>query len=184
LAGTVGFSRMYLGVHTPKDVLVAVFMAVALILLLKPIVMNKGNREMLFLIGIMLTVSVFLLLFVEFFPFPGDVDQDNLTSGLKNAYTMIGCLTGVALVYILERKYVSFSTNAVWWAQILKVIFGLALVLVVKSGLKTPLEAIFAGHYISRAIRYFLIVFVAGFFWPMTFRWFSNLGRKQDMRIS
>ena len=63
--------------------------------------------------------------------------------------------------------------------QILKAVLGLAVVLAVKTGLKAPLEALFAGHYASRAVRYFLIVVVAAVLWPMTFRWFVKLGGKQ-----
>ena len=178
LAVLVGFSRMYVGVHTPKDVLVAAVMAVALIFLLKNVTLPGSDKGMKIVIAAMLAVSVGLLLYVELFPFPADVDEANLASGIKNAYTMIGCLVGVALVYILDRKYLNFQVDAVWWAQILKAVLGLALVLAVKSGLKTPLEALFAGHMVSRSVRYFLIVITAGFLWPMSFRWFSKLGKQ------
>ena len=113
---------------------------------------------------------------MEVYPFPADMDLHNLESGVKNAYTMIGCITGVAVVYVLEKKYVNFETGACWWAQILKVILGLVLVLLVKEGLRTPLEIVFAEHMAARAVRYFLVVLTAGTIWPMTFRWFSKLG--------
>ena len=54
----------------------------------------------------------------------------------------------------------------------------LALVLAVKSGLKTPLN-MFLGESVGRAMRYFLIVIVAGVVWPLSFRWFSKLGTKE-----
>ena len=70
--------------------------------------------------------------------------------------------------------------NAIWWAQILKVVVGLALVLAVKEGARIPLEAIFGGHMIARGVRYFLIVIMAGVVWPMSFRWFAALGKKGE----
>ena len=179
VAVLVPFSRMYVGVHTPYDVLVGAGMALALVFLLKPVVLDKDDKAMKALIAVMLAMAVGLLLYVELYPFPADVDEANLTSGVKNAYTMIGCLVGVAVVYIAEKKYVNFDTKAVWWAQILKVVLGLAVVLVVKEGLRSPLEAVFAGHMVARAARYFLVVVVAGFLWPMTFRWFGKLGGKK-----
>ena len=94
---------------------------------------------------------------------------------------MLGCLIGVAVVYLAERKYVNFETKAVWWAQILKVVLGLGLVLLVKEGLRAPLEAVMP-LYTARAARYFLIVVTAGFLWPMSFRWFSGLGGKHELR--
>ena len=56
--------------------------------------------------------------------------------------------------------------------------FTLGLVLLVKEGLRSPLEALFNGHLAARAVRYFLIVVVAGVIWPLSFRWFGKLGKK------
>ena len=175
----VPLSRMYIGVHTLSDVLVGVGMACALVGLLRKPMVEHTEKAMKPLIAVMLFMALGLLLFVELYPFPADVDVHNLESGTKNAYTMLGCIAGVALVYVLEKKYVRFETKAVWWAQILKVAFGLAAVLAVKEGLRSPLDALFAGHLAARAVRYFLIVLVAGGVWPLTFRWFSKLGVKK-----
>jgi len=175
----VPLSRMYIGVHTPSDVLVGAGMACALVWLLKKPVLERSDKAMKVLIAVMLGCALGLLLFVEGYPFPEDVDEHNLQSGIKNAYTMIGCITGVAVVYVFEKKYVNFETKAIWWAQLLKVALGLALVLGVKEGLRAPLDALFAGHMAARAVRYFLIVLAAGGLWPMTFRWFSGLGVKK-----
>lgn len=179
VAMLVPFSRMYAGVHTPADVLVGSGMALALVFLLKPVTVDKPKTGMKPLIALMLVMAVSLLLYVELYPFPTDMDAQNLESGVKNAYTMIGCLAGVAIVYVAEKKYVNFETKAIWWAQILKTVGGLAVVLLVKEGLRAPLEAIFSGHLAARAVRYFLVVAVAGLLWPMTFRWFSKLGDKK-----
>ena len=110
---------------------------------------------------------------------PADMDAHNLESGVKNAYTIIGCLLGMAVVYPVEEKYIRFETGAALPAQILKVVGGLAVVLLVKEGLRSPLEAIFAGHLAARAVRYFLIVLVAGLVWPLTFRRISKIGVKK-----
>ena len=72
-----------------------------------------------------------------------------------------------------------YEVAAVWWAQIIKVLLGLVVVLAVKEGMRSTLEAIFAGHLIARAVRYFLIVVVAGLVWPLTFRFFEKLGNKR-----
>lgn len=173
----VPFSRMYIGVHTPQDVLVSVVFALALVWLMKP-VLDGGDKAMKPAIIAMILLALGLLAYVELYPFPADVDDHNLLSGQKNAYTMIGCLTGVAVVYVAEKKYVDFCENALWWVQIIKVVLGLGLVLLVKEGLRSPLEALFTDHLAARAVRYFLMVTVAGLVWPMTFRWFSKLGKK------
>ena len=173
----VPFSRMYLGVHTPLDVGVAAAMAGILIYGLKPVILGNDRRLFPYFLGIMVMASVGFLLFVECYSFPADIDPHNMESGLKNAYTLLGSILGMIVVYAVDEKWLHFPTKAVWWAQEIKVIAGLCLVLLVKSGLKTPFEAAF-GVLLGRAVRYFLVVVVAGIVWPLTFKWFEKLGNK------
>lgn len=179
----VPFSRMYLGVHTLADVVVGSGMALALVWGIYPVIFKCGDKGMRILIAVMIAMSIGLLAYVEFFPFPADMDVHNLESGVKNAYTMIGCLVGVAVVFEVEKRYIRFETKAVWWAQLLKIALGLGVVLLVKEGLRSPLEALFSGHMAARAVRYFLIVLVAGLAWPATFRWFSKLGNRKESEV-
>ena len=178
LAVLVPFSRMYVGVHTPADVLVSAAMAVAFLMLLRPFIFRKDEGNVLRLLTVLTLLSAAFLCFVEFWNFPADIDPHNLQSGIKNAYTLIGSLVGLMIVYFVDNKYIRFETSAIWWVQILKVVLGFLAVLAVKSGLKTPIEMICGGHMIARAIRYFLIVIMAGIIWPLTFKWLSKLGRK------
>ena len=76
-----------------------------------------------------------------------------------------------------DENALRFSTEAVWWAQILKIVLGLAAVLLVKEGTRVPLDALCQGHMIARSIRYCLIVVTAGIVWPLTFRWFGKMGK-------
>ena len=177
IAVLVAFSRMYVGVHFPSDVLVGAGTSLILIGLLKKPTLQGGIREMKAVIAVTVAVSVLFLLYVSFWNFPADMDPHNMESGIKNAYTMIGCLTGVAIVYLVDVKYLHFPENAVWWVQIVKIVVGLGLVLAVKEGLRAPLELVLPV-YPARAVRYFLIVIMAGSVWPMSFERLSKLGRK------
>lgn len=180
IAVLVGFSRMYIGVHTPADVLTSVGIALLLIVILRPVVMKQDGKRIPALLAVMTVLSVAYLGYVKLYPFPADIDAHNLESGIKNAYTLIGCLAGLLVVYAADEKKLNFSTDAVWWAQILKVLLGLVAVLAVKEGMRAPLEAIFAGHMAARAVRYFLVVIMAGIVWPLSFRWFGKLGKKVE----
>lgn len=178
LAVLVPVSRMYLGVHTPLDVGVATLMALALIVIMRPLVMKNTHKRMPILFAAMIGLSVAYLLFVECYPFPSDIDSHNYESGLESAYTLLGALLGMVIVYIVDEKWLNFTVKAVWWSQILKVIGGLALVLAVKAGTKEVLNMLM-GEQIGRAVRYLLIVVFAGIVWPLTFRWFSKIGKKE-----
>ena len=170
----VPFSRMYLGVHTPKDVLTGMAISLALVFLLRPLVYREGGMK--WAIAAMAVLSAGLLAFVFRYPFPVDVDLHNLESGRKSAVTLFGCVMAVAVVYPVDCRWLRFSTGGIWWAQLLKVLLGLALVLAVKEGLRSPLEVVLPV-LAARGVRYFLVVLTAGLLWPATFRWFEKLGR-------
>ena len=172
----VPFSRMYLGVHTPADVLVGAGISLALVFAVRPLAYREGGMK--WLIAVMLVLSGAYLAYSVLYPFSADVDLYNLEHGRESAATLFGCVAAIAVVYPAEKKWVDFPNGAIWWAQILKIAGGLAVVLAVKGGLKAPLAAIMP-ELAARSVRYFLVVVTAGLLWPLTFRWFAGLGRKQ-----
>lgn len=174
LAVLVGFSRMYVGVHFPSDVLVGAGMACMFVWLLSKPVLYGSDKSMKITLASLITLALAFLLYVHLWNFPANMDVHNMESGLKNAYTMLGCTIGIALVYVADKR-LNFSVQAVWWVQILKVILGLLVVLAVKEGLRAPLELLLPV-YPARAVRYFLVVITAGIVWPMSFRYLSRLG--------
>lgn len=173
----VAFSRMYLGVHTPLDVIVSLLFALGLILLLRPVFKTEESMNKLMPIVVVASVilSVGFLSYVLSLSGVSFLDPHNYQSGLKNACTLIGCTAALIPVYILDRKYIKFETGARWYAQIIKLVGGLLGVLAIKSGLSAPLTALFGNEFVARAVRYFLIVVFAGSVWPLTFKWFAGL---------
>lgn len=175
----VPISRLYLGVHTPLDVGVSVGIALALIFGFYPIIKKgfENDKTMRIVLLIMVALSAGLLLFVLAYKFPEDVDANNLASGIKNAYKMLGCTLGIYIGFEVDRKYINFKTEATFWAQVIKYALGLLILLAIKEGMRAPLNLIFGGSFIADGIRYFLIVIFAAIVWPLTFKWFSRLWR-------
>ncbi len=181
----VPFSRMYLGVHTPLDVGVAAVTALVLVFGLRPLFeerqgYRRGKMYGVFTLAVL--CSALFVLYVELWPFPADIDPDNLASGVKNAWTLLGGTLGVLLAYWLDENLVGFDTEAVWWVQVLKLALGAAVVLAVKTFLKEPLLTLCGGHAAAHAIRYFAVVLAAGFLWPLTFPFFRGLGKRRKTR--
>ena len=87
-------------------------------------------------------------------------------------------LRDVSLVFPQGHITAVVGPNGGGKSTLLKAVVGLGLVLAVKEGMRVPLEALLAGHLAARAVRYFLIVTVAGILWPLSFRWFAKLGNK------
>ncbi len=177
----VGISRMYLGVHTPQDVLTSAAIGVLLIFLLYPI-MKKATeipRVMYCVIGAVLLLALGNLLFVELYAFPADTDLLLLQDARENAWKLLSVVLAMCLMYPLDLHVIRFETQAVWWAQILKLAGGVALILGVRFLLKEPLGALL-GASVGGGLRYFLMVVAAGILWPITFPFFSRLGKKKQ----
>ena len=179
LALVIAFSRMYLGVHTPTDVGVSLVLAAALVLGLYPLMRRAQEkpRYMGYVLAAMLVVSGTFVVFVETCGFPADMDAENLASGIGNAWKMLGAVAGMTLAWLLDRRYIHFETQAVWWVQVIKVAVGMALLLAIKSGLKAPLLALLGHEGLAGGVRYFLLVLVAGAVWPLVFRPMSKWGK-------
>lgn len=179
LALVIAFSRMYLGVHTPADVGVSLVLAAALVLGLYPLMRRAQEkpRYMGYVLAAMLVVSGAFVVFVETCGFPADTDAENLASGIGNAWKMLGAVAGMTLAWLLDRRYIHFETQAVWWVQVIKVAVGMALLLAIKSGLKAPLLALLGHEGLAGGVRYFLLVLVAGAVWPLVFRPMSKWGK-------
>lgn len=179
LALVIAFSRMYLGVHTPADVGVSLVLAAALVLGLYPLMRRAQEkpRYMGYVLAAMLVVSGAFVVFVEAYGFSADTDAENLVSGIGNAWKMLGAVAGMTLAWLLDRRYIHFETQAVWWVQVIKVAVGMALLLAIKSGLKAPLLALLGHEGLAGGVRYFLLVLVAGAVWPLVFRPMSKWGK-------
>ena len=180
IALLVSFSRLYLGVHTPLDVGVSLVVATVLVLVLWP-VMEKAEEKpavMGWLLLVMLVFSGAFLAFLYLYPFPADVDAENLSHAVENAWKLTGAIGGMLIAWWADRKFIQFEVKAVWWAQLIKVVVGLAIVLAIKSGLKAPLIALIGNAGLANAVRYGLMVVFAGAVWPMSFKFWGKLGKK------
>lgn len=156
LAVLIPVSRMYLGVHTPADVLLSVLLALAAIFVIGPIV-RKAQQQPVFLTRLLTEILVFCAVFVVFtavFPFSPETDSAALNSAIKYAYRMLGGSLALLFGWMWDSEYLHYETKAVWWAQILKFVLGLALTLAI---LKLPVKnLVLGGLPIGHFFEYFL----------------------------
>ncbi|MCY6369047.1 phosphatase PAP2 family protein [Clostridium ganghwense] len=133
----VGLSRIYLGVHRPVDVIGGIIFALIWVVVANKIfdyLEYSGNKEILLIFIIPIIIGLFV--------FKG-----------HDYYTVSGTVTGFVIGYIIETKYIKFNEKASVLGNILKLILGIAVVLLIKVGLKKILP----GYLISDFIRYVFI---------------------------
>jgi len=182
IAVLVAFSRMYLGVHYPSDVGFGVVCGLVLVFALYPMFdrIEEHPKGVVILFGVTAALSLAAGLYVEFRAWPADIDAANLAGSIKALYMIFGCTLALAIAIPIERKKIDFDTKAPWWAQILKAVLGLAIVIGLRAGLKPGLTAIFGTLYIAHAIRYGAAVLFVVLVWPLTFPWFARGCRRRD----
>lgn len=178
----VCFSRMYLGVHTPLDVAAGALLSALLLACLLPSFRDEETfrRRLPRLFLLFFAVAAAFICFVYLYPFPSDTDPENLAHGTGNAWTLLGCLSGLSVSYLVDKKR-DFSVEAPPAGQFLKLALGLGILAALRAALKAVLFAVFGGAYFTSAIRYFIMVLFAGAVWPLTFPLFARIGAKTDV---
>lgn len=148
----VGFSRMYLGVHTPKDVIVAMGMSVIIALILQKVMaLIQNTQKSNAVIGVILAVlSTLAIIYSLVLLSSGTIDAPYAADCCKAA----GAGLGFALGWFLERTYINFDTQAPMPKQILKLIVGLVITVL----LKIILKAILGSDILAEIVQYFVLV--------------------------
>lgn len=172
----VGFSRMYLGVHTPLDVGVGLLVSGVLVsLLLVLFRRGENNPQITGYIALgALGITAVTLFYLHLAP----VTERNIAEfdahGLKGAWKLAGAMAGMTLAWWADEKYIHFDTKAPLWAQVIKMAGGLLAVMGVRLGLKPVVNAIFMDAAFADGVRYFLMAVAGGVLWPMTFRFYPE----------
>lgn len=153
LIAAVMLSRMYLGCHTPKDVLVS-FAVTIVISGAVSFVFDNFNSTLL--TDILVSLLVFTLsaaLFGYSYYLVGTGATTDVLA--MDCFKAAGAGAGFAVGWFIEKHYIRFNPkNSHLWLQILKVVIGLAGALIIKSGLKL----ILGNTMLSNTVRYFFVI--------------------------
>ena len=172
----VGFSRLWLGVHTPQDVICGLLTGCILVFALKPLIIwaeEKENR-FLYLLGIINTLAVLALIYVYFFNtyrmdyVSGEllVDPERLKYNTAVVYAYsLGLINGCYLC----RRFIPFNPKEV--SVIRRIIRGIVGGTITILLLKYVLETVIMNqmHFIIAVIPMFIVGFIITFIYPLIF---------------
>ena len=176
----VAFSRIYLGVHTPQDVLVgAAAGTLVMYLTVKLMQWVKDHPEKdlaVACIGIVLAAAVAVFAAVRHYPEDRDAAGKILVEGSKMAndtFKGVGWCVAFLTGWILERRFVQFSTDISMMKRVTRLAAGLLSYYVVSlifvPAVKNWISGA-PGTFVSCYLQMFYVTFV----FPWLFRRFEK----------
>lgn len=149
----MAMSRMYLGVHTLLDVAVGAVAGMAWVFVANAIFdyIERTNRKALLLV--MFVPIVIGMIFI----------QDN------TYYKIAGTFTSFILGYLLDSRYIHYEAKNLIWKQIIKFIFGMTVLIAIKTLVKKALGETLASDYIRYLLMGFWITVIAPFLFNKIF---------------
>ncbi len=156
IVAVVGISRLYLGVHTPTDVLTSVIIGLGL-LLLSSVLIDRAEQGKPHGAGLLALVSTLLSLFtIACARFaPGSADPVLSLDAYKAGATML-CFS---VCWYIEQRWVRFDPAmfTVHPARMVaQLVIGIAVVLALLNGLRAPLHALLPAPWADMT-RYGLV---------------------------
>jgi hypothetical protein len=158
LIALVAFSRLYLGVHYPSDVIVGAAFGIGSAFFGNYIFDRAKDEKKLYL-----TV---LMIFVPFIVYFLIVANEHF-AGFFKAFGMMG---GLTLIAFLEKKTAPLSYDVPWWKKLLRIVIGVGLAFALKEGLKIFETGGLHIDLVLDAVRYFAVVFAVGYLCPLLFK--------------
>ena len=180
IVALVAFSRIFLGVHTPQDILVGAAAGILVMWLtaklMRWVAAHPEKDVAVVCTGVGLAVAVALYASLKSYPADLDAEGKLLVDGAKMAndtFKSVGWCTAFLTGWILERRFVGFSTDVPMRRRIARLVTGvlsfyavsLVLVPLVKSWIPAP-----AGTVVSC----FLQMFHISFLFPWCIRHFEK----------
>lgn len=167
LGVSVLFSRNYLGVHTPQDVIVGTLFSVIYLFAATKFFnwIDKKEKGYLIFAGFVLILAAIIVTVIA----TGIIKEE-----LMSYYSEISLLTGVCIGYYIDKKYIKYEIpNIKWYKKIFVAIIGvICLYLLMHLVYFIVSDTVFDVY--KRIIMYFLISIFSTIIYPLFIKFVSK----------
>ena len=158
LIALVAFSRLYLGVHYPSDVIVGVALGVSMAFLGGYLFDSVKDVKKLYVAT--------LLVFVPFIIYFLMIANERFADFFK----VFGMMGGLTVIGFLDEKVEPLSYDVPWWKKLVRIVIGVAIAFALKEGLKILKMGGVHVELLVDALRYFAVVLAVGYLCPLFFK--------------
>ncbi|MGO2118560.1 MAG: phosphatase PAP2 family protein [Fusobacterium sp.] len=163
----VCFSRLYLGVHTPKDVIAGFLITFIIAFVVIKYTKAYSRYQRIELMIITFILGSILLIYSFILYVKNIIDTEYLVDSFK----IIGSSFGFVLGNYLEGNFVKFRVKTIRiWEQLVKIIFGLLGLLLLKEFFKLLSDLLGFKALIVYGVEYFIFMLWIVYIWPMIFK--------------
>ena len=174
----VAFSRNFLGVHTPQDVVVGIVVGVLSIAvasrLLAWVDAGEGRDKIVLVVSLVLAVAYLAYVYLKPYPMDYDASGALMVDPVKmqvDCFKAAGVFVGAVLGWFLEKRYINFEVNPKghgWKRMALRFAVGMAVVLVLYACTR-PLSLVLVDDRWCELVKSFVLVFGAAYVAPLAF---------------
>ena len=161
----VAFSRNFLGVHTPQDVLVGIAVAFLVIVfntwLIRHLAGNEKRQDIWTAAGFIFVIACILV--IEFKSYPMDYGADGTLivdpqAMKKDAYMAAGTVLGFLAGSLWERKRIRFDASGTGREKVIRCVIGLVPAAGIYLGIRKLLAG-WIGVNVGNLVGMFLLAF-------------------------
>ncbi len=187
IVALVAFSRIFLGVHTPQDILVGAVLGIVVMGLAGKLMqwINAHPEKDLWILvaGLICAVAVAVYASVKSYPIDYDSEGKILVDGAKMAndtFKSVGWCSGFFIGWILERRFIGFTTEIPTMRRVNRVCTGLLVFYALTLILNPIIEKGIPKPY-SSVVTCFIQMFYISFLFPWGIKHFEKSEAKANM---
>ena len=149
-----GFSRTYLGVHTPQDVFVAICISVLSLIMTSKLFayldMNPDKENLFLICGFLFCCAA--LVYITFKPYPMELNAEGKLivdpqKMMNDGYGDLGKMMGFTIARYVEKTWIRFEHLKKGWQSVLICLVGLVIMVLLKRTVSPMMIRWLGSHW-------------------------------------